>query len=77
MCLMELRDADCREDMSNIKVPTGIFHGRQDKICSFDLADAMHQGIPGSHIIPFERSGHGLVVDETRKFNQELIDFVG
>ncbi len=77
MCLMELRDADCREDMSKIKVPTGIFHGRQDKICSFDLADAMHQGIPGSHIIPFERSGHGLVVDETRKFNQELIDFVG
>lgn len=63
--------------MSKIKVPTGIFHGRQDKICSFDLADAMHQGIPGSHIIPFERSGHGLVVDETRKFNQELIDFVG
>ena len=77
MCLMELRDADCREDMSKIKVPTGIFHGSQDKICSFDLTDAMHQGIPGSHIIPFERSGHGLVVDETRKFNQELIEFVG
>ena len=62
--------------MSKIKVPTGILRGSQDKICSLDLTDAMHQGISGSRIISFERSGHGLVVDEMGKFNQELMDFV-
>jgi pimeloyl-ACP methyl ester carboxylesterase len=77
MCLVELRDADCRGDMSKIRVPTGIFHGTQDKICSFALAEAMHRGTPGSRIIRFEQSGHGLVVDETEKFNRDLMDFVG
>ena len=75
--LWELRDADLREDMSKIAVPTGIFHGTQDKICSFEMAEVMHRGIPGSRIIRFEQSGHGMVVDETEKFNRELMDFVG
>ena len=77
MSLIELRDADCRDDMAKIVVPTGIFHGTQDKICSFELAEVMSRGIPGSRIIRFEQSGHGLVVDETEKFNQELMSFVG
>lgn len=77
MCLVELRDADLREDMAKINVPTGIFHGTQDKICPFDLAEVMSKGIKGSKIIRFEKSGHGLVVDEMEKFNQELMQFVG
>jgi len=77
MCLLELRDADCREDMTKINVPTAIFHGAQDKVCAFDLAEVMHRGIPGSRLIRFEQSGHGLVVDEMEKLNQELMSFVG
>jgi pimeloyl-ACP methyl ester carboxylesterase len=52
-------------------------HGKKDKICSFDLAGQMKAGISGSRIIAFENSGHSLFLEETRKFNAELIKFAG
>ena len=33
-----LRDEDLREDLKNIKVPTGIFHGKLDKVCPYVFA---------------------------------------
>jgi pimeloyl-ACP methyl ester carboxylesterase len=76
-CLIALRDTDLRNDMAKIKIPTVIMHGKKDKICSFDLAGQMKAGISGSHIIAFENSGHSLFLEETRKFNAELIKFAG
>ena len=52
-------------------------HGKKDKICSFDLAEQMNAGIPGSKLVPFENSGHSLFLEETPKFNAELIKFAG
>jgi pimeloyl-ACP methyl ester carboxylesterase len=52
-------------------------HGKEDKICSFDLAEQMKIGIAHSHIIAFENSGHSLFLEETKKFNAELIKFAG
>jgi pimeloyl-ACP methyl ester carboxylesterase len=76
-CLIALRDTDLRSDMAKIKIPTVIMHGKKDKICSFDLAGQMKAGISGSRIIAFENSGHSLFLEETRKFNAELIKFAG
>jgi pimeloyl-ACP methyl ester carboxylesterase len=76
-CLMALRDTDLRSDLANITIPTVIMHGKKDKICSFDLAEQMKSGIAGSHIISFEKSGHSLFLEETKKFNAELIRFAG
>ncbi|MFC0181959.1 alpha/beta fold hydrolase [Pseudarcicella hirudinis] len=73
--LIALRDADLRPDLAKINIPTAIFHGVQDKICSFSLAEQMHLGIKNSYIVRFEQSGHGLFVEEREKFNQELITF--
>jgi non-heme chloroperoxidase len=50
-------------------------HGRKDKICSFDLAELMNGLIKDSRIIAFENSGHSLFLEETQKFNKELIRF--
>ena len=74
-CLIALRDTDLRSDMVKIRVPTVIMHGKKDKICSFDLAEQMKIGILHSHIIAFENSGHSLFLEETQKFNAELIKF--
>ncbi|NTW31222.1 MAG: alpha/beta hydrolase [Bacteroidetes bacterium] len=76
-CLIALRDTDLRNDLSKIKIPTVIMHGKKDKICSFDLAKQMKAGILNSHIIAFEKSGHSLFLEETEKFNAELIKFAG
>jgi pimeloyl-ACP methyl ester carboxylesterase len=74
-CLIALRDTDLRSDLAKITIPTLIMHGKKDKICSFDLAEQMNAGISDSHIIPFENSGHSLFLEETKKFNTELIKF--
>src|ERR1035437_9527176 len=76
-CLMALRDTDLRTDMAKITVPTLIMHGKKDKICSFDLAEQMKAGISNSHIVAFENSGHSMFLEETQKFNEELIKFAG
>ena len=76
-CLIALRDTDLRKDLAKIKIPTLILHGKQDKICSFELAEQMKAGIAGSQLVPFENSGHSLFLEETEKFNAELINFAG
>lgn len=75
-CLIALRDTDLRSELSQITIPTAIFHGVQDKICEFALAEQMQKGIRGSYIVRFENSGHGLFLEELEKFNGELISFL-
>ena len=74
-CLMALRDTDLRPDMKKIKIPTLIIHGKKDKICSFDLAEQMKSGIQNSQLIAFDNCGHSMFLEETSKFNKELIKF--
>jgi len=74
-CLFALRDTDLRDDLKKIAIPTLILHGKQDKICSFDLAEQMKVGISNSQLIPFEKSGHSLFLEETKKFNATLVKF--
>lgn len=74
-CLIALRDTDLREDLSKITIPTLIMHGKKDKICSYSLAEQMEASITNSQLIAFEISGHGLFLEETQKFNSELIKF--
>jgi len=74
-CLIALRDTDLRSDLKKISIPTVIMHGKKDKICSFDLAEQMKAGISNSHIVAFENSGHSMFLEETKKFNTELIKF--
>jgi pimeloyl-ACP methyl ester carboxylesterase len=50
-------------------------HGKKDKICSFELAEQMKARISKSRIVPFSISGHSLFLEETYKFNAELMQF--
>lgn len=74
-CLEALRDTDLRHDLLKIDISTLILHGRKDKICSFDLAEQTQNLIPKAQLVPFEKSGHSLFLEETKKFNAELIKF--
>ena len=76
-CLIALRDTDLRADLAKITIPTLIMHGKKDKICSFDLAEQMKARILNSHLVVFENSGHSLFLEETQKFNSELVKFAG
>lgn len=76
-CLVSLRDEDLRGDLPFIRVPTAIFHGKQDKVCPYVFGELLHQGIDNSILVPFQFSGHGLFYCEMDKFNRELVRFIG
>jgi non-heme chloroperoxidase len=76
-CAVELRDADLRKDLADIQVPTLILHGTDDRICLFDLAKKMNEGIKGSQLIPVEKAGHGFYYEQREKVNSELVRFIG
>lgn len=74
--LESLRTEDLREDLPLIRVPTAIFHGVQDEICPFGLAEEMHRLVPGSALHRFEESGHALLFDEPQLFSERLTAFL-
>ncbi|GAB3491451.1 alpha/beta hydrolase [Spirosoma knui] len=70
-----LRDLDLRPELSKIKIPVALFHGVNDKLCDFALSEQLQKGIKGSYLVKFEKSGHGLFLEERDKFNAELEKF--
>jgi pimeloyl-ACP methyl ester carboxylesterase len=74
-----LRDEDLRNDMqviSDRNLPVAVFHGIHDKVCPFDLAKVMNDGIEGSKLVQFNESGHALNIEEKEKTNEELMKFI-
>lgn len=71
-----LRDEDGRADLEKVCVPTGIFHGRQDRVVPFDLALVTQQGIKNAALYPFDQSGHGIFYDELDRFNACFLQFL-
>jgi non-heme chloroperoxidase len=75
-CAVELRDRDLRGDLANIRLPTLILHGSDDKVCLFDLARDMHDGIKNSELVSNDKAGHGFYYEEKDRVNAELIRFI-
>ena len=63
-CAETFRDETLFADMPKVTVPTLIMHGVRDAVCLFPLAQALHQGIAGSRLVPFEACGHGFFWEE-------------
>jgi len=74
--LMSLKNEDLYEDLNYIYVPTGIFHGKLDKICPYELSNIQRNHIRNSKLYTYERSGHGAFYDELEKFNKDFVGFL-
>lgn len=73
--LAELRDQDLTAHLGDIRVPTLICHGVDDKIIPFHAAEAQQHLIKNSSLVRFENSGHGTFRDEKEKLTDELARF--
>jgi non-heme chloroperoxidase len=71
-----LIEEDLRDRVSQVKLPTIIFHGRYDTVCDPRWSEYMAARIPDARIVWFENSGHALMVEEPDKFSQALAAFV-
>ena len=59
---------DMRGKLESITVPTLIIVGGHDPICSLRWARILHEGISGSELAVFERSGHFPHFEEPEAF---------
>ncbi len=74
--LIALKNENVFNDLKHIHVQTGIFHGKEDKICPFEMAKIMNNSINNSIIFAFEKAGHGAFYDAKDRFNKKLVEFL-
>ncbi|MGN0022373.1 MAG: alpha/beta fold hydrolase [Sphingobacterium hotanense] len=67
---------DTTDVLSEIKVPTLIIRGKEDKITPAELMEELHKKIKGSTYIEFEHSGHLPNLEDTEKFNLHMNTFI-
>ena len=71
--LIILRELDLRPLLSQIEIPTTIFHDKNDKTVPFELAEQTLLGIKNSKLVTFTQGGHWFIFTEIQKFNEELL----
>ncbi len=74
--LIHLRDADQRDDLANLHLPTAVFHGVHDQVVPLGIGEYLAENIDGASLVRFERSGHCVWIDEPFRFNKELTGFI-
>lgn len=74
--LIHLRDADQRDELSQIRVPTVIFHGVHDAIAPLAIGEYLAENVDDAALVRFERSGHAVWIDEPLRFSTELTGFI-
>ncbi|MBB5062203.1 alpha/beta fold hydrolase [Granulicella mallensis] len=67
---------DQTKSLDAIKAKTLILVGRHDFICPVALSERLHEGIPESSLVIFEKSGHFPWLEETPAFFAELERFL-
>ncbi|MBL1408356.1 alpha/beta fold hydrolase [Sphingobacterium faecale] len=67
---------DTSDLLANIKVPTLLIRGTEDKITAKFLMEEMHQCIPKARYIEIEEAGHLPNLEQPLAFNKEINAFL-
>jgi non-heme chloroperoxidase len=68
--------ADWREEMRSIRIPTLLIHGDADASSPIDLSSRRSvELIAGSRLEVYENAGHGLYVTHRRRMSSDLLAF--
>ena len=60
----------------SIKVPTLLFHGRDDRVVHFEHSMKLTSLIANSRLHLINRCGHWLQIEHADEFNRLVIDFI-
>ncbi|HVC33192.1 MAG TPA: alpha/beta hydrolase [Chloroflexota bacterium] len=74
--LIHLRDADQRDELAKIHLPTAVFHGVHDDVVPLEIGEYLAENVDGASLVRFEHSGHAVWIDEKYRFNKELTGFI-
>ncbi len=67
---------DTYDKLSKIRIPTLILHGTEDIILPVENAKILAEKIPQAELILFEKTGHGMNVQENEIWTQKIIEFL-
>lgn len=68
---------DVRERLAEVRVPTLIIHGEEDRVIRPQRARELHAGIPGSQLAVFPDCGHWPFVERRDEFVRAVNRFLG
>lgn len=62
--------------LDQIKSPTLVLAGTDDKIVPIEFSRIVAQRISGARIVEFQKGSHSFFMEMSKKFNREVIDFL-
>ncbi|WP_299217382.1 alpha/beta hydrolase [uncultured Aquimarina sp.] len=65
-----------RDDLHKIDVPTLIIHGKHDAVVPMKTIKILETLIPNNKTIIYEESGHSPMVEESKRFNTDVLGFI-
>ena len=70
-------DADLRELLPQIDVPTLLLYGDADMRSPVSVGEELHARIPGSTLVVMPGPGHVVNLEAPERFNEEVRSFLG
>ena len=74
--LAELGPLDQRETLASLSIPVVSIVGAKDQVVDPQVCRSVSDYNTGASIVEFENSGHAPFIDETERYNVELISFI-
>jgi pimeloyl-ACP methyl ester carboxylesterase len=71
-----MAEADLRDVLPQIQVPTLLLYGELDERSPLKVAHALHEQIPSSQLVVIEGAGHLANVEAPGEFNEQVRRFV-
>jgi pimeloyl-ACP methyl ester carboxylesterase len=72
----EVAEADLRDVLPTIRVPTLLLHGSEDVRSPLRVAHELHRAIPGSDLVVLPGVGHESNVEAPDAFTREVLQFL-
>jgi pimeloyl-ACP methyl ester carboxylesterase len=69
-------EADLRDMLAGIDVPTLLVYGDEDVRAPLDVAEELHASIPGSRLVVLPGAGHVCNVEAAERFNTAVRSFL-
>lgn len=74
--LKAFAEADYRDVLPTISVPTLLLYGENDQRSPLHIAEAMHERIPRSELVTIPGVGHDSNIEDPETFNREVRNFL-
>jgi pimeloyl-ACP methyl ester carboxylesterase len=74
--LIAFANADLREVLPNIRIPTLLLYGEKDQRSPLKVAESLHKSIPTSRLVVIPKAGHACHAEAPEAFNAEVRKFI-